>query len=383
MSAIPAGDQENFSEVARPSDSRRDPDTLRTRLEQWLATKVPGGTPVVTEVHEPDANGMSSETILFDAVWDDEHHPLVARVAPTETAIPVFPSYDLHQQFTVMNRLFELGAAPVPRVYWSEPDPEPLGAPFFVMERAAGRIPPDVMPYNFGSWVTEGTDADRTLMERESVAVLGALHAIAEPATTFPFLLSPGCGTSAGETFRAHVQAQRAYYEWTTRTGPRSPLVERGFDWIEQRLPDDPSPAVFCWGDARIGNIVYDGFRPRAVLDWEMATLGPREMDLGWMVFLHRFFEDIASVAGLDGLPDFLRIDEAAATYHALTGHAPIDLPYYVVYAALRHATIMLRIQTRAIHFGQAAPPDDPDDMILHRSSLEAMLDDTYWERLR
>ena len=53
------------------------------------------------------------------------------------------------------------------------------------------------------------------------------------------------------------------------------------------------------------------------------------------------------------------------------------------MYAALRHATIMLRIQTRAIHFGQAAPPDDPDDMILHRSSLEAMLDDTYWERLR
>jgi aminoglycoside phosphotransferase (APT) family kinase protein len=114
-----------------------------------------------------------------------------------------------------------------------------------------------------------------------------------------------------------------------------------------------------------------------------MATLGPRELDLGWMAYLHRFFEDIAEVAGLGGLPDFLRVDEIAATYAELTGHAPRNLEYYTVYAALRQATIMLRIQTRAIHFGQAVAPEDPDDMIMHRASLEAMLDGTYGEKLR
>lgn len=43
----------------------------------------------------------------------------------------------------------------------------------------------------------------------------------------------------------------------------------------------------------------------------------------------------------------------------------------------------MYRVQTRAITFGQAAEPDDPDDMIMHRKTLEAMLDGTYWENIR
>ncbi|RZK94403.1 MAG: phosphotransferase family protein, partial [Rhodococcus sp. (in: high G+C Gram-positive bacteria)] len=144
-----------------------------------------------------------------------------------------------------------------------------------------------------------------------------------------------------------------------------------------------PSPAVFCWGDARIGNMMFEDFRPVAVLDWEMAALGPRELDLGWMTYLHRFFEDIAAAAGLDGMPDFLRLDDLAALYEQLTGHTPRDLEYYTAYAALRQATIMLRIQERAIHFGQAVAPEDPDDMIMHRASLEAMLDGTYWEKIR
>ena len=42
----------------------------------------------------------------------------------------------------------------------------------------------------------------------------------------------------------------------------------------------------------------------------------------------------------------------------------------------------MWRIQARAIAFGQSQRPEDPDDMIMHRASLAAMLDGTYWERL-
>ncbi|MDJ0108109.1 phosphotransferase family protein, partial [Rhodococcus erythropolis] len=60
----------------------------------------------------------------------------------------------------------------------------------------------------------------------------------------------------------------------------------------------------------------------------------------------------------------------------------PHDLEFYVTYAALRQAVIMWRIQARAIAFGQSQRPEDPDDMIMHRASLAAMLDGTYWERL-
>ncbi|MGW0040331.1 phosphotransferase family protein [Rhodococcus sp. NPDC003348] len=381
------GEGENFSEVARPSDSRRDPEQLRTALQSWLTGRLPDGAdPRVCEVHLPDANGMSSETILFDAEWTEDGtrrtHDLVARIEPGATSMPVFPSYDMGTQFDVMKAVGELSAVPVPATYWSEPDPAALGAPFFVMQRIEGEVPPDVMPYNFGSWLSEATPEQRRALQDASVEVLAQLHAIPDPVRHFGFLRLHDAGSSAEESFRAHLARQRGYYEWATAGGPRSPLIERALGWLEANVPADPSPAVLCWGDSRIGNIMYRDFAPVAVLDWEMAALGPREMDVAWMVFLHRFFEDLATLAGLPGLPDFMRREDVTARYATLTGHTPENLDYYSVYAALRHATIMFRVQSRAIAFGQSARPDDPDDMILHRKTLEDMLDGTYWARV-
>ena len=99
-----ADDSDHSSEVARPTDSRRDPEVLRDALQRWLAAQLPAdAAPEVTHVHLPDANGMSSETILFDATWTRTRFTrLVARVAPADTTMPVFPEYDLDGQFQVM-----------------------------------------------------------------------------------------------------------------------------------------------------------------------------------------------------------------------------------------------------------------------------------------
>ena len=64
---------------------------------------------------------------------------------------------------------------------------------------------------------------------------------------------------------------------------------------------------MLVWGDARVGNVLYEDFRPVAVLDWEMATLGPREMDVAWIIFAHMVFQELAGLAGLPGLPGFMR----------------------------------------------------------------------------
>jgi aminoglycoside phosphotransferase (APT) family kinase protein len=76
----------------------------------------------------------------------------------------------------------------------------------------------------------------------------------------------------------------------------------------------------------------------------------------------------------MPGLPDLLRLDDVAETFERLTGYAPRDLGFYLMYAALRHAVIMARIQRRAIHFGEAVMPDDPDDLITFRLLVEEML---------
>lgn len=349
----------NDAELARPSDSLRDPETLRDRIHAWLSARV--ADPVIDEVHPPTGNGMSSETILFDATWDGSSRSLVMRVAPLAAAQPVFPSYDMEMQSAVLRAAAPY--VPTPAVYWTEPDPAHLGAPFFVMQRVDGLIPPDVMPYNFGSWVTEATDAQRELLESSTVRMLAALHAA--PVSAFD------CLGPSDDALRRHVAGQREYYEWVVAGGPRSPLIDRCFGQLT--LPA-VSRTVVSWGDARIGNVVYRDFQPVAVLDWEMASFGPPELDLGWMIFLHKFFEDIAAPAGLPGLPDFFRRDRVAARYAEASGYEPRDLDFFVLYAALRHAIVMFRVQSRAIHFGQAQPPDDPDDMILHRRALEAML---------
>ena len=85
----------------------------------------------------------------------------------------------------------------------------------------------------------------------------------------------------AGDALRAHVEGQRQYYQWALLDdGFRIPIIDRSFEWLEEHWPADPGPDVLSWGDARIGNIIYDEFTPVAVLDWEMAGFGPREIDL-------------------------------------------------------------------------------------------------------
>ena len=65
----------------------------------------------------------------------------------------------------------------MPRVLWLEEDPGPLGAPFFVMERVEGRVPPDVMPYTYeGNWLHAASDAEREHLEAATVGLLARLH---------------------------------------------------------------------------------------------------------------------------------------------------------------------------------------------------------------
>ena len=382
-------DATDQSAAARPASSRRDPEATRAALEVWLGSALGSeAEPQVLAVHVPDANGMSSETVLLDARWTESgervDRPLVARIAPEESSVPVFPRYDLGAQFRIMQAVRELADVPVPEVLWLELDPDHIGAPFFVMARAEGLVPPDVMPYDFGdNWLFDATPEQQRRVQDSTVEVLARLHAIDSPEERFGFLeaVAPDGSRAAGDTpLRRHVEAQRAYYGWVSSDGNRSPLIEACFDWLDEHWPEDEGPVVLSWGDSRIGNVMYRDFEPAAVLDWEMAGLAAREVDLAWMIVIHRFFEEIATQMGLPGMPHFLQRDEVAATYESLTGHTPRDLDFHTMYAALRHGIVMSQVQRRAIRFGEAEMPEDVDDLIMHRAMLEAMLAGTYWD---
>ena len=113
------------------------------------------------------------------------------------------------------------------------------------------------------------------------------------------------------------------------------------------------------------------------------SSLTALQLDLGWLIYMHRFFEDIAASAGLPGLPDFLERERIAQLYEQLSGHRPRDLDWYTLYAALRYAIIGARIHLRQVHFGEAERPADPDALIPNRAALEAMLAGSYWHSAR
>ncbi len=158
-----------------------------------------------------------------------------------------------------------------------------------------------------------------------------------------------------------------------------SPLLAECFDWLADNFPTEAGGDALSWGDGRIGNMMFRDNEVVAVLDWEMAGVAPPEVDLGWMSYLHLFFQDLAVDLGAPGLPRMFRPADVVESYAKASGHEPADLTWYIAFAAIRHGAIMRRVTERSIFFGEAEPPDDIDDLIIHRATLRGILDGSYW----
>ena len=371
--------QPALEDVARLQRSSRDVTTLPAVLSRWLSTVLPGGvTPRLAVESGVDATGMSSETIILTGRWEQNGTPVeqrwVARVAPTAEDVPVFPSYRLDHQFEVMRRVGELTDVPVPRVRFIEATGEILGKPFFLMDYVDGLVPPDVMPYTFGNnWFAEAPAERQRELQDSTIEVLAKLHSIPNAAKTFPFLLnSQGSDTA----LKRHFDWVRGWYDFAVPDIGRSPLLERTFDWLQAHWPHHvaASEPVLLWGDARIGNVLYRDFRPVAVLDWEMVTLGPRELDVAWTIFAHMVFQELAGLAKLPGLPDVLREDDVRATYRRLTGVELGQLQWFYAYSAVMWACVFMRTGARRVHFSELEKPDDVESLFYHGALLKRLI---------
>ena len=365
-------------DVGRLQHSSRDVSTLPDVMAQWLSTVMPGGTkPQVTVESGVDSNGMSSETIILTGRWeaDGQQHEQkwVARVAPTDQDVPVFSSYRMDHQFDVIRLVAEKTDVPVPRVRWLEPTGGVLGTQFFLMDYVSGVVPPDVMPYTFGgNWFSDAPAESQRELQDNTVDVLAKLHSIPQAESTFGFLADG----AEGNALRRNLDWLKAWYEFAVPDIGRSPLVEQALQWLEANWPEDVAATepVLIWGDSRVGNVLYDDFKPVAVLDWEMATLGPREMDAAWMIFAHMVFQELAGLAGMLGLPDFMRDDDVKATYAEKTGVELGDLHWFYVYSGVIWACVFMRTSARRVRFGEIEKPDDVETLFYHGALLRRLI---------
>lgn len=379
--AEPSGETRSVENIDRLQRSSRDVSTVPAILSQWLATQMDGVRPEVTVESGIDSNGMSSETLILTGRWTDDGRPVeekwVARVAPTGADVPVFSSYRMDHQFEVMRLAGELTDVPVPRVRWLEDTGEVLGAPFFLMDHVDGQVPPDVMPYTFGNnWFADATTEQQRLLQDSSVEVIAKLHTIPDAAATFDFLAQ---ADPPGDTaLRRHFGWLKDWYEFAAEGLGRSPLVDRALDWLEANFPDDiaAGESVLVWGDSRIGNVLYQDFRPVAVLDWEMATVGPREFDVSWIIFAHSVFQELCAMAGMEGMPDVLREEDVRTTYERLTGVELADLTWFYIYCGVVWCCVFMRTGARRVHFGEMERPEDIETLFYHKPLLQRLLDE-------
>ena len=365
--------------VERLQRSSRDVTALPAVMSKWLSTLLPGGAqPQVTVESGVDSTGMSSETIILTARWQQDGQPieqkLVARVAPTAEDVQVFPSYRLDHQFEVIRKVAELTDVPVPRVRWIETTGDVLGTPFFVMDYVDGVVPPDVMPYTFGgNWFADAPVEQQRQLQDATVGVLAKLHSIPDAQKTFGFLAEGQTGDTA---LRRNFNWVKSWYDFAVPDIGRSPLMERTLTWLQDNWPAevDAREPVLLWGDARVGNVLYRDFAPVAVLDWEMVTLGPRELDVAWMIYAHMVFQELTGLAGLPGLPEVMREEDVRATYQRLAGVEIGDLRWFYVYSGVMWACVFMRTGARRVHFGEVEKPDDVESLFYHAGLMKRLI---------
>jgi aminoglycoside phosphotransferase (APT) family kinase protein len=300
-----------------------------------------GGTPLLTALSHAQG-GMANETVLVDL--GPSHPGMVVRLPPLE---PTFPDYDLVPQALVQNAVAAAGVpAPAPSVVVT--DPEWIGSPFLVMPRRAGDIPGPA-PY-FDPYVRDAGPALQRLMHDQLVDTVAAVHAVDWEAHGLGAVLS-------GARLRDAVERWFAYVEWAAQGDPL-PALAQALDWCSRHVPDERE-AVLLWGDVRLGNLVFDAERRViAVLDWDLASLGPREMDLGWHLGLEFMME--ALFGGRP--PGFPGPGETLERYERRSGYEAGDLAWHEVFALARALAINDRHQRIA---GDPRRRDNPMGSIL------------------
>lgn len=362
--------------MAMPRTSTRDPQSLLYAFGSWLRTETNAvRMPTVVSHGGPTGAGLSSDTLLLDVTIDTGSGPttnsVVLRLPPPDDAFPVFESYDFALQVEAMRIVRLKCNAPVPKILWSDTSGSAIGVPFFVMERIDGIVPPDVPPYTWGSWVTELDDAQITTMTLDSIATLAAIHSV-QPS---PMLVDAERSDIPDSTsLERHIARLRRHFEWA-RNNRVYPSIERGFTILGSTVPLIDREDVLIWGDARIGNILWNDARAVAIIDWEMTTVGPRELDVAWLSYFATTFQRSAEGRNVRGVPTLLRRDEIVSGYERVSGVSLQSFDWFLALCGLHQSIIGIRTSDRSVAFGEWAQPKHPEAPIHSIPTLNALLD--------
>ncbi len=303
------------------------------RLEPYLRSHFPGLAGELRVSQFPSGHSNLTYSI---SLGDKE---IVLRRPPFGSKVKT--AHDMGREYHVLEKLH--AAYPAPRTLLYCTDESVIGAPFYLMERVRGIILRRNLP--------EGLEVPPQTARRLSESFidnLAALHKLDYAAL------------GLGELGKPQGYLERQVKGWIERYhGSRThelPEVETIAAWLKDRMPAQPA-GTLVHNDYKYDNMLLDAADItciRAVLDWEMCTLGDPLTDLGTALAYWVQADDPADVQmvrwGPTGIPGSLTRKELVERYHEKTRHDVSNIVFYYVFALFKVAVIIQQIYYRYHH---------------------------------
>lgn len=261
---------------------------------------------------------------------------VVLRRPPLAAVLPT--AHDMGREYRVQSALADT-PVPVPRVRHLCTDDTVLGVPFYVMDKVDGHVLRAALPEGFAD-----AQEDRKRLADALVDVLVAIHAV--PITG----ALEGYGPPEGYLAR---QLRRWTRQWEASREVELPELDALAADLTAKAPEQRETTL-VHGDYRLDNTMVDRADPgrvRAVLDWELSTLGDPLADVGLLgVYWSGGSATAANpiVETVTGLPGFPSRAEVLQTYAERSGRSTEDLPWYLAFGYFKLAVISAGIAARA-----------------------------------
>lgn len=308
-------------------------------VSAWLRGRVPGFSEITGA--RKTSQGQSNPTFILQT----DAGPLVLRRKPPGVLLK--SAHAVEREFRVLQALADT-EVPVPMVHALCEDEEVLGTPFFVMDFVAGVTEEDPRCPALSS-------LQRAALYDDMNRVLAGLHRLRPEALGLEGYGRPG------NYFARQLTRWEGQYRASETT--QHPAVDTLIAWLSGHVPPDDGAAALVHGDWRLDNLLFDASsgRIRAVLDWELSTLGHPLADLGAQIM--QWAMPVGPEGrGLDGADrEALGIPSDAAYVALYAERSGIDvratLDFAVVFAFFRMAAILQGVLRRALD-GNASNPE-------------------------
>lgn len=243
-------------------------------------------------------------------------------------------AHDMTREHRVISALHGT-PVPVPGTVLLCEDPEVIGAPFYVMEYVDG------VPYRFaGELAALGPRRTREVVIG-LVDTLVALHAVDPQAV------------GLGDFGRPEGFLERQLRRWGKQLDASRSRELAGIDELHEALAKAlpaSGPAAVVHGDYRLDNVLVgpEDDQVKAILDWEMSTLGDPLTDLGLLVmYSDREAPADSPVPTASGAPGHPDAHEIIARYAQGSGRDVSAIGWYTAFAYFKLAVIAEGIHYR------------------------------------